>query len=122
MIRQFDNSKHEEAEIDLQQYLEQMNEAELEEDNEEEEGEEEEEEEEEDLELDADEDEGNVQPVRMVLNKINDQLRKISFAVKNSSTLILPEWYKVLERLNLSARMLPRDVRTRWNSTYEMLT
>ena len=49
------------------------------------------------------------------------KLRKISFAVKNSSTLINPEWFKILDRLDLSQRMIPRDVRTRWNSTYDML-
>ena len=49
------------------------------------------------------------------------QLRKLAFAIKNSSTLILPEWFAILERLELSARMMPRDVKTRWNSTYDML-
>jgi hypothetical protein len=36
--------------------------------------------------------------------------------------LILPEWFKLLERLKLDGRMMPRDVSTRWNSTYDMLT
>jgi hypothetical protein len=49
------------------------------------------------------------------------QLCKTAFAIKNSSTIILPWWYKVLEELKLDARMMPRDVSTRWNSTFDML-
>lgn len=49
------------------------------------------------------------------------QLRKSAFAIKNSSTIILPKWFLVLGDLNLDSRMMPRDVRTRWNSTFDML-
>jgi hypothetical protein len=35
--------------------------------------------------------------------------------------LILPHWYEVLDELELDARMMPRDVSTRWNSTFDML-
>ena len=49
------------------------------------------------------------------------QLRGISLAIKNSSTIILPKWYEVLEPLSLKPRMMPRDVSTRWNSTYDMV-
>jgi hypothetical protein len=42
-------------------------------------------------------------------------------AIKNSSTIILPRWYEVLASLSLAPRMMPRDVATRWNSTYDML-
>ena len=60
------------------------------------------------------------------------QLRKAAYAIKNSTTIILPEWFAVLARISevrkkkgeppLTARMMPRDVATRWNSTYEMLS
>jgi hypothetical protein len=60
------------------------------------------------------------------------QLRKAAYAIKRSTTIILPEWYAILERMAqaakakktepLSSRIMPRDVATRWNSTYEMLT
>jgi len=43
----------------------------------------------------------------------------VSFAIKNSTTIILPKWYATLDELN--DRMMPRDVTTRWNSTYDML-
>ena len=45
----------------------------------------------------------------------------MAFAIKNSSTLILPWWYAVLDELKLGERIMPRDVSTRWNSTYDML-
>ncbi|SRR6266851_4185980 len=49
------------------------------------------------------------------------QLRKLAYAIKNSSTLALPEWFCILDELSLDARMMPRDIRTRWNATYNML-
>ena len=59
------------------------------------------------------------------------QLRKLAYAIKNSTTILLPRWVQLLEDLakdaNLSnanpltVRMMPRDVATRWNSTYDML-
>ncbi|KIM36076.1 hypothetical protein M413DRAFT_46004, partial [Hebeloma cylindrosporum] len=57
----------------------------------------------------------SLQPVRLVL------LRKTAFAIKNSTTLILPRWYTLLDELKLNERIMPRDVSTRWNSTYDML-
>ena len=49
------------------------------------------------------------------------QIRKLAFAIKNSSTVILPQWFETLKELELDERVMPRDVRTRWNSTYDML-
>jgi hypothetical protein len=41
--------------------------------------------------------------------------------MKDSTTIILPQWFTSLEDLDLGQRMMPRDVTTRWNSTYDML-
>ena len=49
------------------------------------------------------------------------QLHKLAYAIKNSSTLALPEWFRILDELSLDAHMMPCDVRTRWNATYNML-
>lgn len=49
------------------------------------------------------------------------QLRALANAIKNSSTIILPYWLVKLEELGLRVRMMPRDVSTRWNSTFDML-
>ncbi|TFK81778.1 hypothetical protein K466DRAFT_453724, partial [Polyporus arcularius HHB13444] len=58
----------------------------------------------------------DVRPIKLVLAK----LRKLTFKIINSSTLLLPAWKKILKDLNLPEKMLPRDVKTRWNSTYDM--
>ena len=39
----------------------------------------------------------------------------------HSSTDLLPAWKKILAELKLKIRKMPRDVATRWNSTYLML-
>lgn len=44
-----------------------------------------------------------------------------SVCYQNSTTGILPKWYSVLEELRLHARMMPRDVTTHWDSTFDML-
>ena len=49
------------------------------------------------------------------------QLRGVFNAIKNSSTIILLKWYEVLEGLSLNPRMMPRDVSTRWNSTFDIV-
>jgi hypothetical protein len=41
--------------------------------------------------------------------------------MKDSTTIILPQWFTILEELLLIQRMMPRDVATRWNSTFDML-
>ena len=41
--------------------------------------------------------------------------------MKDSTTIILPHWFATLEELLLRQRMMPRDVTTRWNSTFDML-
>ena len=41
--------------------------------------------------------------------------------MKNSTTIILPAWFETLDKLELSSRMMPRDVTTQWNSTFDML-
>ena len=35
--------------------------------------------------------------------------------------IVLPQWFTVLQDLELTERMMPRDVTTRWNSTFAML-
>src|ERR1700720_3067685 len=45
----------------------------------------------------------------------------VSLAILHSTTLLLPLWFRTLGMLNLAERKMPRDVSTRWNSTYDML-
>jgi len=66
----------------------------------------------------------HVEPMRQVLYK----LRKLAYSIKNSSTRILrARWKEIIKEVaptspeKLTVQMMPRDVRTRWNSTYDML-
>ncbi|GBE80100.1 putative AC transposase [Sparassis crispa] len=59
----------------------------------------------------------SVRPVKLILVK----LRKIASVIIHSSTKLLPAWLKVLADLELAERKMPRDVITRWNSTFRML-
>jgi hypothetical protein len=49
------------------------------------------------------------------------QVRKLSFAIIHSTTIALPAWRKACAANGLPIRLIPRDVRTRWNSVYDML-
>jgi hypothetical protein len=49
------------------------------------------------------------------------QLRATTNAIKNSSTLLLPQWRTKLKELGMKVRIMPCDVSTRWNSTFDML-
>jgi hypothetical protein len=54
------------------------------------------------------------------------KVRKIAFKIIHSTTILLPEWCRIVADLalkypELTERLIPRDVATRWNSTYNML-
>jgi len=51
----------------------------------------------------------------------NLQLHKLSYAIINSTTLLLPKWFSTLEDLKLDECTMPQDVSMHWNSTYDML-
>ncbi|KAF8973335.1 hypothetical protein BDZ97DRAFT_1649278, partial [Flammula alnicola] len=46
---------------------------------------------------------------------------KVTFKTINSTTLLLPAWAKCLEDLYIPYWIIPRDVQTHWNLTYDML-
>ncbi|KAF8144688.1 hypothetical protein K438DRAFT_1631433, partial [Mycena galopus ATCC 62051] len=56
--------------------------------------------------------------VKQVITKIC----KLAFAIIHSTTLGLPAWRKACADHGMRARLIPRDVRTRWNSLYDMLS
>jgi hypothetical protein len=58
------------------------------------------------------------QAVRTTVSK----LRNLSFAIINSTTKALPVWKRCCRKLKKKALLIPRDVTTRWNSTYDMMT
>ncbi|KAI0653750.1 hypothetical protein C8Q70DRAFT_879145, partial [Cubamyces menziesii] len=61
--------------------------------------------------------EREVRPVKMVLVK----MRRLAFKIVHSTTLIKPAWESICNEKGLGQRLIPRDVKTRWNSTYDML-
>ncbi|PBK86091.1 hypothetical protein ARMGADRAFT_941021 [Armillaria gallica] len=61
--------------------------------------------------------EEQVRPAKAILVK----LCRLSFKIIKSSTILLPAWYAILNKLKLKQRMLLHDVSTRWNSMYDML-
>ena len=46
---------------------------------------------------------------------------KLSFAIVHSTTIALPAWHEACATHSLHVRLIPRDVKTQWNSTYDML-
>lgn len=49
------------------------------------------------------------------------KIRKLSFAIIHSTTKALPAWRKACTARKLPALLIPRDMKTRWNSTYDMV-
>ena len=76
----------------------------------------------------------SIQPVRLLLTKERNQLhnillsnsscqlQKVVFAIKILTTIILPQWFLILNDLKLAKHtMIPHDVATCWNVTFDML-
>ncbi|KAF8546725.1 hypothetical protein OG21DRAFT_1378219, partial [Imleria badia] len=46
---------------------------------------------------------------------------KLGYKIIHSTTILLPAWREIFEKLKLKLTYLPRNVATRWNSTFDML-
>ncbi|KIM61406.1 hypothetical protein SCLCIDRAFT_122086, partial [Scleroderma citrinum Foug A] len=47
-------------------------------------------------------------------------IRKLSFKIVHSSTLLLPTWVATLKDLGMPVKMIPWDVLTHWNSMFDL--
>ncbi|RDX39419.1 hypothetical protein OH76DRAFT_1306033, partial [Lentinus brumalis] len=61
--------------------------------------------------------EESILPVKLVLMKIHT----LTYKIINSSTILLPAWHEVVKKCGLEPRVLPRNIQTHWNSTFNML-
>ncbi len=76
-----------------------------------------------------------VRPVCMALTKVRTrcssytsasltcspcQICQLANKINHSSTILRPAWFELLKELQLPKCILPRDVQTRWMSTFEM--
>ncbi|KIK33083.1 hypothetical protein CY34DRAFT_100256 [Suillus luteus UH-Slu-Lm8-n1] len=58
-----------------------------------------------------------IQPVKLALVKVC----KLAYKIIHSTTIVLPAWYGIQRDLSEPQTLMPRDVATRWNSTFDML-
>jgi hypothetical protein len=49
------------------------------------------------------------------------QVRQLSFAIIHSTTIVLPAWRQICSELGLKVKLIPHNVVTQWNSTYDMM-
>ncbi|KIM51313.1 hypothetical protein SCLCIDRAFT_74858, partial [Scleroderma citrinum Foug A] len=68
-------------------------------------------------EKEKDELEKSIQPVKLALVK----LCKVAFKIVHLTTKVLPAWKEILSDLRFTISLMPRDVATRWNSTFNLL-
>ena len=74
-----------------------------------------------------------IRPVKLALVKVSaqqkkthrsqlmPQVHKLAYKIIHSTTIVLPVWYGILKDLSKPQTLMPRDVSTRWNSTFDML-
>ncbi|KAF8992805.1 hypothetical protein BDQ17DRAFT_1179942, partial [Cyathus striatus] len=61
--------------------------------------------------------ESKLKPVKLMLTKV----WKVTYKIIYSTTDLLPAWIACLEELGQPIKLIPRDMCTRWNSTYDLL-
>ncbi|KAI0312860.1 hypothetical protein OF83DRAFT_1066514 [Amylostereum chailletii] len=71
--------------------------------------------------MECDDHDQAVRPLRLCHPNSLLQIRKFAYAVVHSTTILLPLWKSVIAEVDLNERIMPRDVSTRWNSTFDML-
>ena len=52
---------------------------------------------------------------------LTQQIRQLLFGIIHLMTIALPIWHHTCSELNLKKRLIPHDIVTRWNLTYDMM-
>jgi len=60
--------------------------------------------------------------ITLLLTVLIMKIHKLSFAIVHSTTITLPAWHAACVTHGQHVHLIPCDVKTRWNSTYDMLT
>jgi len=60
--------------------------------------------------------------ITLLLTGLIMKIRKLLFAIVHSTTITLPAWHAACVTHGQHVRLIPCDVKTHWNSTYDMLT
>ncbi|KIK74641.1 hypothetical protein PAXRUDRAFT_175055, partial [Paxillus rubicundulus Ve08.2h10] len=48
-------------------------------------------------------------------------LRKLTYKIIHLTMIVLPAWKGILKELRMNITLMPHDVATQWNSTFDML-
>ncbi|PBK81823.1 hypothetical protein ARMGADRAFT_860374, partial [Armillaria gallica] len=62
----------------------------------------------------------DIKSIQIALAKA--QLHKLSFKIIHSSTILLPQWKEILDEDKLKQKILPQDISTCQNSTFDIIT
>ncbi|KAF8523879.1 hypothetical protein BU17DRAFT_6007, partial [Hysterangium stoloniferum] len=61
--------------------------------------------------------ETTILPVKLALVK----LQNLAYKIIHLTTIVLPAWQGILKELKMSISLMPHDMSTHWNSTFDML-
>ncbi|TFK79536.1 hypothetical protein K466DRAFT_469601, partial [Polyporus arcularius HHB13444] len=68
----------------------------------------------------SEEEAGEFEVELIVVKVLLAKVRVLAFKIVNFPTKLLPAWREICSELGLDDKLIPCNVQTRWNSTYDM--